>query len=431
MNHAMERRRAERRLREMATLRERQETLLREAIRAEIRIHEHSNPLATELVLYEGIWDSIKGAATKAMEFGKEAAQEFKRGWAAVSKVVGEALASITSEIMEKAKAFMEQLKSMVLKLKDKASAFGEDKVQKFVDVLKPALGNLKTEGDALAKESESIASGEQVVKDLASKAEDMDDGSASARAEVKEGMRVASQVRLMTERSNRQVMTEGRKKLLKEGADPFSVFLLGWGGIMLIFKGLAALLRYIGGPTGTWTKKAAAFCQKVYDGMHHLEEAALDNISPDVVAATFYDFYIFCGFAPVKGDPGKKMTNRFGTEEFGEESAAYKKGKLVGKFGASRGTEAEELKGNDAFRVAIKVRMFQTMVIYMLGAALFTIAKTGVSLYYGAKAATKSAEIGVAAAPEIAAAAGEFGSAAGELGIAGAEVGAAAGALS
>jgi len=73
------RRRVEKRTAELNRLRLTQENLLREAIRAEIRAYNHTNPLAGELVLYEGLWDSIKSAASKAAEFGRRSHRTSRR----------------------------------------------------------------------------------------------------------------------------------------------------------------------------------------------------------------------------------------------------------------------------------------------------------------------------------------------------------------
>jgi hypothetical protein len=102
-------------------------------------------------------------------------------------------------------------------------------------------------------------------------------------------------------------------------------------------------------------------------------------------------------------------MESSYGDEVFGtpgyETSAEYKKGKLAGKIGSKRDTQVSELEENDAFRREIKTRMYHVMLIYMLGAALVTIAKAGLSVFYGVKSAVKTGELGVAAAGEVRAA--------------------------
>lgn len=388
-------------------MRLRQESLLREAIRAEIRAYNHTSPLATELVLYEGLWDSIKGVASKAMKFGKNVAQDFKKGWERVSSIVSEALSSVNKEITEKVKSFIESISKTYKTISEKVKSYGEEKVRRFLSVFKHEHDHA-TEGKEIAEESKTNNCVDAAIESMGEKAEALDSDSPKVKMSMDEGWRMARTTKLMVESRSRKILREGKGRgLLKEAFDPLSIsgIILTFGAVMLMFKALAAVFKFVGGECANFWTKASGWCQKAYDKMHHFEEAALDTLIPDKLAVGFYDFYIFCGFAPVEGDPGKRMTNRWGTEDFGEESAEYKKGKLKGKFGASRDVEVEDLKGNDKFRRAVKVRMYQTALLYMLADALMTIAAQGLTALYGVKSAVKTGELGVAAAGEVSAA--------------------------
>lgn len=386
-------------------MRLRQESLLREAIRAEIRAYNHTSPIATELVLYEGLWDSIKGVASKAVKFGKDVAQDFKKGWERVSSIVSEALSSVNKEITEKVKSFIEGVTKTYKTLAEKVKSYGEEKVRRFMAVFKHENEHAE-EGKALAADSKTNNCVDAAIEAMGEKAEALDSDSPKVKVSMDEGWRMARSTKLMVESRSRKILHE-RKRILKEAFDPLSIggIVLAFGGVMLMFKALAAVFKFIGGECSNFWNKASAWCQKAYDKMHHFEEGTLDTLVPDPLAVAFYDFYIFCGFAPVEGDPGKRMTNRWGTEDFGEESAEYKKGKFKGKFGASRDVEVEELENNDKFRRAIKVRMYQTALIYMLADALVTIAAQGLTALYGVKSAVKTGELATAAAGEVSAA--------------------------
>jgi len=407
MNRAVYSRRMRRRIDEMGSLRERQESLLREAIRAEVMAYNHTRPLASELVLHEGLWDSIKGAASRAAEFGKELAQDFKKGWERVSSIVSEALSSVTDEIMGKAKSFIESITRVYGVIKGKVKSYGEEKVRRFLSVFKGEHGHAE-EGKALADESKTNNCVDEAVKAMGDKAEELDGDGPRVQMSMREGRRMARSTRIMVESGSKRVMGEGRRKgLIREAFDPLSIggIILAFGGVMLVFKALAAVFKYIGGECANFWTRAGAWCQKAYDKMHHFEEGALDTLIPDFVAAGLYDFYIFCGFPPVEGDPGRRATNRFGTQDFGEESAPYKKGELVGKFGASRDVYIEELEGNDKFRRAVKVRIYQFALLFMLADAIKTLTMQGFSALYGVKSAVKTGELATAAAGEVSAA--------------------------
>lgn len=406
MHRAIDRRRLERRISEMNALRMRQELLIREAVRAEVMAYNHMNPLASELVLNEGIWDSIKGVAEKAVEFGKDVAQDFKKGWERVSSVVSEALSSVTNEIMEKAKSFIDSVTRVYGNLKEKVKSYGEEKVRRFMAVFKHESSHAE-EGKALAEESKTNGCVDDAIEALGEKAEDMNSDSPRVQMNVDEGRRMARSTRLMVESGSRKVMKEGKdRRLIKEAFDPFSIggIILTFGAVMLMFKALAAVFKFVGGNCASFWTKASAWCQKAYDKMHHFEEAALDTVIPDWAAAGFYDFYIWTGLPPVEGDPGnlEQDPDKLGT---GFESGSYQKGKLIGTAGASRDVAIKELEENDKFRRSIKVRMYQFALIIMLADAIKTLAVQGFSALYGVKSAVKTGELGVAAAGEVSAA--------------------------
>lgn len=405
MNRAVSSRRMRRRIDEMSSLRERQESLLRQTIRAEVMAYNHTRPLASELVLHEGLWDSIKGAASRAVEYGRELAGDFKKGWERVSSIVSEALSSVTNEIMEKVKSFIESITKVYSVIKGKVKSYGEEKVRRFLSVFKGEHGHAE-EGKALADESKTNQCVDNAVKAMGDKAEELNGDGPKVQMSVDEGRRMARSTRLMVESGSKRALREG-KRVIKEAFDPFSIgsIILAFGGVMLMFKALAAVFKYIGGECANFWTRAGAWCQKAYDKMHHFEEGALDTLIPDFVAAGLYDFYIFCGFPPVEGDPGRRMTNRFGTEDFGEESAPYRKGDLVGKFGASRDVYIEELEGNDKFRRAVKVRIYQFALLFMLADAIKTLTMQGFSALYGVKSAVKTGELALPVAGEVSAA--------------------------
>lgn len=389
----------------MSSLRERQESLLRQTIRAEVMAYNHTRPLASELVLHEGLWDSIKGAASRAVEYGRELAGDFKKGWERVSSIVSEALSSVTNEIMEKVKSFIESITKVYSVIKGKVKSYGEEKVRRFLSVFKGEHGHAE-EGKALADESKTNQCVDNAVKAMGDKAEELNGDGPKVQMSVDEGRRMARSTRLMVESGSKRALREG-KRVIKEAFDPFSIgsIILAFGGVMLMFKALAAVFKYIGGECANFWTRAGAWCQKAYDKMHHFEEGALDTLIPDFVAAGLYDFYIFCGFPPVEGDPGRRMTNRFGTEDFGEESAPYRKGDLVGKFGVSRDVYIEELEGNDKFRRAVKVRIYQFALLFMLADAIKTLTMQGFSALYGVKSAVKTGELALPVAGEVSAA--------------------------
>lgn len=389
----------------MSSLRERQESLLRQTIRAEVMAYNHTRPLASELVLHEGLWDSIKGAASRAVEYGRELAGDFKKGWERVSSIVSEALSSVTNEIMEKVKSFIESITKVYSVIKGKVKSYGEEKVRRFLSVFKGEHGHAE-EGKALADESKTNQCVDNAMKAMGDKAEELNGDGPKVQMSVDEGRRMARSTRLMVESGSKRALREG-KRVIKEAFDPFSIgsIILAFGGVMLMFKALAAVFKYIGGECANFWTRAGAWCQKAYDKMHHFEEGALDTLIPDFVAVGLYDFYIFCGFPPVEGDPGRRMTNRFGTEDFGEESAPYRKGDLVGKFGVSRDVYIEELEGNDKFRRAVKVRIYQFALLFMLADAIKTLTMQGFSALYGVKSAVKTGELALPVAGEVSAA--------------------------
>lgn len=400
-------RRINQRTRELEILRVKQESLLREVIRAELRAYNHTNPLSSELVLYEGVWDTIKDAAAKAVEFGREVATDFKKGWERVSNIVSKALTSVTNEMMEKVKSFIESITKVHGIIKGKVKSYGAEKVRRFLSVFKHEHGHAE-EGKALADGSKSNNCVDDAVKAMREKAKELDSDGPKVQINVDEGMRMARSTRLMIESGSKRAVKEGKnRRLIKEAFDPFSIsgIILTFGSVMLMFKVLAAVFKYIGGECANFWMKAGAWCQKAYDKMHHFEEAALDTVIPDLVAAGLYDFYIFCGFPSVEGDTGRRATSSLGIEDRGEESAPYKKGKLVGKFGASRDVDIKELKGNDKFRRAVKVRIYQFALLIMLVDVIKTLTVEGFSALYGVKSVVKTGELATGVGAEVSAA--------------------------
>ncbi len=409
MNHAYMRRHVERQTAELNRLQSRQEALLREAIRAELRAYNHTNPLATELVLYEGMWDSIKSVVSKAADYGREVAQDFKKGWERVSSAVSEALSSLAEETISKAKSFLESLKSLYTKIKEKVQAYGAEKIRRFVSVFKDHHGDLHDEVKAVAEESKTNGCAENAVEALGDKAESLDGDGTKVQVSMDEARRMVAETHRVARRGSRRMVNESR--LLKETVDPFTAVMLGFGAIMLIFKVLSKVLKFLGGPCSSWCNSAADVCDKAYNKMHHFEQGLLDTLIPDVIAAGFYDFYLFCGFAAVKGDKGR--TGEEGSLKSNDGYAAgqvisqgYEKGKLVGKMGSRRSTKVEELEQNDEFRRSIKEKMYQLVLLIMLGGALWHIGTTGLSILYGTKAAVKTGELALGVGSEVAAAA-------------------------
>lgn len=403
MHRAIDRRRLERRISEMNSLRMRQELLLREAVRAEVMIYNHMNPLAIEFVLNEGIWDSIKDVAARATEFGKEVASDFKKGWERVSSVVSEALSSVTNEIMEKVKSFIDSITKIYGILMEKVKSYGEEKVRRFMSVFKHEYAHAE-EGKALAEESKTKGCVDDAIEALGEKAEEMNVDSPRIQMSLREGRVMARSTRLMVESGSRRVMKERKdRRLIKEAFDPFSIsgIILAFGSVMLMFKALAAVFKFIGGNCASFWTKASTWCQTAYDKMHHFEEAALDTLVPDIIAAGFYDFYIYCGLPPVEEDPGnlEQDPEKFGT---GFESGAYQKGKFTGKIGSERDVAVKELEDNDKFRRSVKKRMYQLALLIMLADALKTLTVQGFSALYGVKSAVKTGELGVVAAAEV-----------------------------
>jgi hypothetical protein len=403
MRRNAERRRFERRINEMAALQMRQEALVREMVRLELKEIYAYNPTPTELILREGIMDFLKKTASKAADFGRTVADDFKKGWSSFKEAVVPMLKEIGEETTRKVVDFISKAGAWLKNIKEKIAAYGKEKVRRFLAPFHEHHDDLAEEGKAIAEESKTNGCVEETLRDAAEKAEDLDSETRPrVQIQMKEARLVAERIRRVSVSTKR--LTESRR-LLRESLDPFNAFLLAFGGVMLLFKGLAAVFKWMGGNCAGWATKAGEWCQKAYDTMHSFEEAALDTIIPDALAVGFYDFYIFCGLPPVEGDPGRRRTNRSGTEDFGDESAAYEKGKLVGRLGARRDVEVEELENNDPFRRAVKTRMFQTMLFYMLGSAMLEIASKGLMSIYGLKTLVKSGELGAAAAPELSAA--------------------------
>ncbi len=404
MRRNAERRRFERRINEMAALQMRQEALVREMVRLELKEIYAYNPTPTELILREGIMDFLKKTASKAADFGRSVADDFKKGWSSFKEAVVPMLEEIKEETTRKVVDFISKAGAWLKNMKEKISAYGKEKVRRFLAPFHEHHGDLAEEGKEIAEESKTNGCVEETLRDAAEKAEDLDSETRpGVQIQMKEARLVAERIRRVSASTKR--LTESRRLLRETAVDPFSAFLLGFGGVMLLFKGLAAVLKWMGGNCAGWATRAGEWCQKVYDKLHSVEQAALDTIIPDVLAVGFYDFYLFCGFAAVEGDPGRRRTNRSGTEDFGDESAAYEKGKLLGRLGARRDVEVKELENNDTFRRAVKTKMFQVMLFYMLGSAILEIASKGLMSLYGLKATVKTGELGAAAAPELAAA--------------------------
>jgi len=406
MRRTIDRRRMERRIDEMAALHKRQDTLVREMVRLELREIYAYNPTPAEMILREGIMDFLKQTAEKAADFGRSIADDFKKGWSAFKAAVVPMLKEIGDDVVQKVVDFISRVGGTLRTLYEKAASYGKEKVRRFLEPFHGHHGDLAAEGHQIAEESKTNGCAEEVLKDIEDKSEDLNSKPESAvQLQVKEARLVAERIR--RDSSSARRLTESRS-LLREGADLFSLAILGFGGVMLLFKGLAALIKWIGGTCSVWATKAAAFCQKAYDAMHSFEQGTLDTVIPDVLAVGFYDFYIYCGFAPVEGDTGRTEKST-GDETFGtpgvQSSSGYKRGQLFGKLGSERDLTVEELEGNDTLRRAVKTRMYQIMLLYMLGSAVVTIAKSGLSVLYGVKSAVKSGEIGIAAAPEVAAA--------------------------
>jgi hypothetical protein len=391
-------RRINQQTRELEILRVKQERLLREVIRAELRAYNHTNPLSSELVLYEGVWDTIKDAAAKAVEFGREVAADFKKGWERVSNIVSKALTSVTNEMMEKVKSFIESITKVHGIIKGKVKSYGAEKVRRLLSVFKDEHGHAE-EGKALADGLKSNKCVDDAMKAMREKAKELDSDGPKVQINVDEGRRMARSTRFMVESGSKRTVREGKSRgLIKEAFDPLSIssIILVFGGVMLIFKILATVFKYIGGECANFWTKAGAWCQKAYDMMHHFEQAVLDTVIPDVVAVEIYDLYIFCGGAPIEGDTGRDALGG---------SAPYKKGKLVGELGADRDVDIKELEGNDKFRRAIKARIYQFALFFMLMDAIKTLTALGFSALYGVKAAVKTGEIAVGAAGEVSAA--------------------------
>jgi len=400
-------RRINQRTRELEILRVKQERLLREVIRAELRAYNHTNPLSSELVLYEGVWNTIKDAAAKAVEFGREVAADFKKGWERVSNIMSKALTSVTNEMMKKVKSFIESITKVHGIIKGKVKSYGAEKVRRFLSVFKHEHGHAE-EGKALADGSKSNKCVDDAVKAMREKAKELDSDGPKVKINVDEGRRMARSTRLMVESGSKRTVKEGKNRgLIREAFDPFSIsgIILTFGSVLLMFKTLAEVFKYFGGECANFWTKAGAWCQKAYDKMHHFEESALDTVIPDFVASELYDFYIFCGFPPVEGDTGRRVISGLGIEDRGEESAPYKRGKLVGKFGASRDVKIKELEGNDKFRRAVKVRIYQFALLIMLADAIKSLTIQGLNVLYSVKSVVKTGELATGMAGEVSAA--------------------------